>query len=321
MKLQTNIPLNKADNQIDYQNKLLLIGSCFSENIGDKLAYYKFQSVQNPFGILFHPLAIETLISKAIKNEQYSEKDIFFLNERWHCFDAHSDLSDASKESLLKKLNTALKKANHRINNSTHILITLGTAWVYRNTKTKAVVANCHKVPQNEFSKELLSVDAVQKSLENTIQKIQSVNKKAQFIFTVSPVRHLKNGFTENQRSKAHLIAAIQNIVNSLSFGVGRGEHYFPSYELMLDELRDYRFYQADMIHPNQLAIDYIWEKFVEVFISSNSLQTMKRVEDIQKGLQHKPFNRESEQYRAFEKSLNDKISYLQKEYPFMKFT
>ena len=320
MKLQTQITLKRAQNQIGYNSQILILGSCFAKNIGDKLEYLKFQSEQNPFGILFHPLAIENLISKAIKKETYAEEDVFFLNERWHCFDANSELSDVSKEKLLEKLNFGLAETDDQINRSTHIFITLGTAWVYRKTKSDAVVANCHKVPQKEFSKELLSVDDIKKSLEAIIQSIRSINKKTQFIFTVSPVRHLKDGFVENQRSKAHLIAAIHNVISSISLGVGWREDYFPSYELMMDELRDYRFYETDMVHPNQLAIDYIWEKFKEVWISQQNYPILEKVDAIQKGLLHRPFNPDAEKHQLFLKSLGEKITYLQQEYPHMKF-
>jgi len=311
MNLQTKIPLKPAENQIDYQSQLLILGSCFAENIGGKLEYFKFQTLQNPLGILFHPLVIEKLIIKAIKKKTYSEEDIFFLNERWHCFDAHSELSNPSKEELLEKLNSGLQKTYQQLIKSTHIVITLGTAWVYRNSKTNSVVANCHKVPQKEFSKELLSAAEIQKSLENTIEGIKAINKNAQFIFTVSPVRHLKDGFIENQRSKAHLITAIHQITKA---------YYFPSYEIMMDELRDYRFYKADMVHPNQVAIDYIWEKFVKVWISPDAHSAMKKVDEIQKGLKHRPFNPQSEQHQTFVKSFEKKITYLQEEYPFMNF-
>jgi len=320
MKLQTQIPLKKAQNQIGYDSRILILGSCFAANIGSKFDYFKFQSLQNPFGILFHPLAIEKLISKAIKKEVYKEEDIFFLNERWHCFDAHSEVSNASKEKLLEELNAGLQKTYRQITSSTNVCITLGTAWVYRNIKTNTVVANCHKVSQKEFSKELLSIEGIQKSLKNAMQSVQSVNQNAKFLFTVSPVRHLKDGFVENQRSKAHLISAIHKIIDAPSFEGSRGEDYFPSYELMMDELRDYRFYEADMVHPNQLAIDYIWSKFVEVWISPTEHPIMEEVDGIQKGLKHQPFNPESEQHHNFIKSLRKKITYLQERYPFMKF-
>ena len=311
MKLQTIIPLKPVENQIDYNSQVLILGSCFAENIGEKLDYFKFQSLQNPFGILFHPLAIEKLIIKAIKKEAYSEDDVFFLNERWHCFDAHSDLSNPSKTNLLEQLNLGLEKTIQQLIKATHIVITLGTAWVYRKKETNAVVANCHKVPQNEFSKELLTVSEIQKSLENSVRNIQAINKNAQFIFTVSPVRHLKDGFVENQRSKAHLLAAIHQIGET---------SYFPSYELMMDELRDYRFYAKDMIHPNEIAIDYIWDKFVEMWILPIAHPIMDKVAAVQKGLKHRPFNIESEQHQQFLKSLEKKIMYLQQQYSFMNF-
>jgi len=286
--------------------------------MGDKLNYFKFQSLQNPFGILFHPLAIENLISKAVKKEKYSEEDVFHLNEQWHCYDAHSDLSDASKEKLLDQLNFSLQETSNQISKASHIFITLGSAWVYRVVKSKKVVANCHKVPQKEFSKVLLSIDAIQKSLESIIEVIHSQNQKAEIIFTVSPVRHLKDGFVENRRSKAHLIASIHQFTETSHFKPRIS--YFESYEIMIDELRDYRFYKADMVHPNEIAIDYIWNKFAKGWISPKSLPTIEKVDAIQKGLQHRPFNPNSEKHQAFIKSLEKKIEEIQGEYSFIKF-
>ncbi len=329
MKLQTQISLKKAENQIDYQSKLFLLGSCFSDNIGRKFEYFKFRSVQNPFGILFHPRAMENLIAKSIVQKEYSEDDIFFRNGQWHCLDAHSELSDTSKTNLLRKLNEGLAKTARQLVEATHVMITLGTAWVYRRADTGQIVANCHKVPQKEFEKELLSINDITKSLEHIIGQIRSVNQKARIIFTVSPVRHLKDGFVENQRSKAHLIAAIHDIlgvpplvVKGLppSFGGGQGEAYFPSYEFMMDELRDYRFYERDMVHPNQVAIDYIWERFKESWISEKAYPVMEQVDAVQKGLGHRPFEVDSSQHQEFRKSLEGKITYLKEHYPHMIF-
>ncbi len=320
MKLQTQIPFLQAKDQIDHQSQLLLLGSCFANNIGDTLEYFKFQRLQNPFGVLFHPFAIENLISKSIKSVAYTENDIFFLNERWHCFDAHSDLSNTSKEKILDNLNNGLKRTNDLIAKATHIIITLGTAWGYRNMDMDRIVANCHKMPQHAFSKELVSKDAILKSLKNTVDLITSLNKNVQFIFTVSPVRHLKDGFVENQRSKAYLIAATHQLLDDAIF-VGKAHlAYFEGYELMMDELRDYRFYKTDMVHPNELAIEYIWEKFTKVWISPKAHPIMEKVATIQKGLQHRPFDEHSEQHQQFLKSLEEKITYLQETYPFMTF-
>lgn len=319
MKLQTEIPLKPEKNQIDFDSKLLLMGSCFVENIGNKVEYYKFRSLQNPFGIIFQPKAIEKLFYKTVNKEKFTEDDLFFLNERWHCFDVHSDCSNVSKEMVLSNLNKTLDSIFRQLQESTHIIITLGTAWAYRFLKTNELVANCHKVPQSQFSKELLSIDHIIDILMNTVSAIRQVNNSAAIIFTVSPVRHLKDGFVENQRSKAHLISAIHQFLNpSIN---NQKLHYFPSYEIMMDELRDYRFYADDMVHPNQTAINYIWEKFKQIWINADDFPFMDDVETIQKGLSHKPFNADSEQHKQFLKSLSEKIMYLQKEYPFIKFS
>lgn len=320
MNLQTKIPLEKkSKNLIDYKSNILLLGSCFSENIGDKLAYFKYKNLQNPFGILFHPKAIETLIENAVNKKEYSEKDVFFHNVQWHCFEAHSKLSNPSKDVLLNNLNQQIKLTNQQIEESTHIIITLGTAWVYCYNETNSIIANCHKVPQKQFSKELLSVDAISKSLSNLVSFIRGVNKNATVLFTVSPVRHIKDGFVENMQSKAHLIAAIHQFVNR-NGSLSEAEAYFPSYEIMMDELRDYRFYADDMIHPNQTAINYIWEKFKQVWISDEAFKIMDKVSTIQQGLNHKPFNSNSESYKNFLDKLEAKKAFLKKDFPHIDF-
>lgn len=302
MNFRTNIQLKKERNQIDYNAKLMLFGSCFSENIAKKLAYFKFNSASNPFGILFNPIAIEQLITNAINLKQYSEKDIFQLNERWHCFDAHSEISAVEKSELLNNLNSAITDTNKQLSETSHLIITLGTAWVYRFIETDAIVGNCHKIPQKKFFRELLSTEEIIASLDNIITLVKSINPSVTIIFTVSPVRHLKDGFIENAQSKAHLLAAIHQITN-----VKNQLYYFPSYEIMLDDLRDYRFYANDMVHPNETAIDYIWEQFIMVWVAEKSLSIMKEVDAVQRGLSHKPFNPTSEQHKKFLLNLKQK--------------
>ncbi|WP_298342280.1 GSCFA domain-containing protein [uncultured Algibacter sp.] len=314
MELQTKIPLEKqSKNLIDYNSNILLLGSCFSENIGEKLDYFKFQNTQNPFGILFHPKAIEILISNAVNGKQYSNQDVFNQNEQWHSFDAHSRLSSNSKDDLLNALNTQVQLTSESIQKATHVIITLGTSWVYRFLESDKVVANCHKVPQKQFKKELLNVEDISKSLQNIINLIERVNHKAIILFTVSPVRHLKDGFIENTLAKSNLISAIHTLLNIKVL-------YFPSYEIMMDELRDYRFYNQDMIHPSPLAINYIWEKFQSIWISDESIKTMQEVETIQKGNQHKPFNQNSEAHQRFLQNLNDKKDQISFRFPHIKF-
>ncbi|SNR75455.1 GSCFA family protein [Maribacter sedimenticola] len=314
MNFFTKIPLSKQRNTIDYTSRMLLLGSCFAENIGGKCSYFKFRTLQNPFGILFHAIAIENLMARALLDNKYEEQDVFFQNGNWHCYDAHSSLSSGSKEQLLYRLNAGLSQLRNYMRSATHICITLGTAWVYRHKDSERVVANCHKVPQTKFQKELLKVEELQESLGRIVQMVHDVQPSVQVIFTVSPVRHLKDGVVENQQSKSHLISAVHQLLQKDKIS------YFPSYEIMMDELRDYRFYTKDMIHPNDIAIDYIWERFQESWIADGILGDMKKVDDIQRGLGHKPFHPEGEAHQKFLTSLRGKIAYIIQKYPFMDF-
>lgn len=316
MNFTTKIPITQNANPIDYNSKIVSFGSCFAENMGDKLLYYKFQTQVNPFGIIFNPFSIEKLIERVVLQRYFTKDDIFFFNERWHCYEVHSELSDADSEVFLSKLNRILSDTQKQLQQATHIIITYGTSWVYRHIETNAIVANCHKVPQKQFSKELLSIDSIQKSIQNTVSLIATLNPKCNFIFTVSPVRHLKDGFVENQVSKAHLIAAIYATTNTKQQTL----NYFPSYEIMMDELRDYRFYADDMMHPSPMAIDYIWERFAATQIDASAITTMELVQTIQKGLAHRPFNPNSESHQKFEANLKEKIATLEAQYSFMKF-
>lgn len=315
MDFRTKLPITPQDPKIGFDSKILLLGSCFVENIGEKLEFYKFQTLQNPFGILFHPAAILNFLKRVQEQKTYGEEDIFHHNETWKCYEAHSDLNSREKEEILNKLNAAIQQSYTFLKEATHVVITPGTAWGYNLNETGKTVANCHKVPQKNFSKELMPV---KNDIFGCLEILQQLNPGIQVIFTVSPVRHLKDGFTENQRSKAALIIAIQELLDLPPSGV-RGQ-YFPSYEIMLDELRDYRFYREDMIHPNATAINYIWAKFKETWMTSETEKTMTEVEKIQKGLLHKPFNENSEAHQKFLQQLQLKINDLKKRYPKMTF-
>jgi len=315
MQFRTKISILKNNIPIDYNSKIVSFGSCFAVNMAVKFDYFKFENTCNPFGILFHPLAIAKFIDFVVSEKQFTDEDVFFHNERWHCFDAHSDLSNANQESLLANLNAIVKSTKRQLQEASHIIITYGTSWIYRNVATNKIVANCHKVSQKEFKKEILSIESIEKSIQNTIALIQKINPNVNIIFTVSPVRHLKDGFVENQVSKAHLISAIYQILESKNCKL-KSAIYFPSYEIMMDELRDYRFYNEDMIHPNQVALDYIWQRFSETTISEESHSIMKEVETIQKGLQHRPFNPISDSHQQFLVKLHDKMLKLQNRFP-----
>lgn len=318
MQFRTQIPISKSNNPIDYNSKILSVGSCFVENMAQKFDYFKFQNERNPFGIIFNPVSIEKLFSRVCNEDVFTEKDIFFHNERWHSFEVHSDLSNANRQELLETLNKAITETNKQIKKATHIIVTFGTSWIYRNIESTEIAANCHKVPQKQFSKELLSVEVIQKSIQNTIDLIQTLNPNINFIFTISPVRHIKDGFVENQLSKSHLFTALHSALNTEHLKLNT--EYFPSYEIMMDELRDYRFYKEDMLHPNQIAIDYIWKLFSENYISQESISTMQEVDEIQKSLRHRSFNPESEQHQKFLAKLQQKMNLLEEKISHIKF-
>jgi hypothetical protein len=315
MKLTTPIKLSRQNPTINYSSKVLLIGSCFAQNMGTKLEYYKFQQCTNPFGILFHPVAIEKLITRAIDQTWFTSKDVFLQNEQWHCFLAHSKLSNTSEEDLISALNSALEKLRFSLLEASHVVFTFGTAWVYKHLEKDTIVANCHKVPQKEFVKQLLSPDDVSDVLLGIETKLRTINPTCSIINTVSPVRHIKDGLIANSRSKAHLIAGVQEIVSPEKLN-----YYFPSYEIMMDELRDYRYYKEDLIHPNQTAIHLIWEKFLSSWVASETFEIQKKIAVIQNGLLHIPFNENSKAHIHFKKDLETKISEIKEQLPWATF-
>ncbi|MBN8640280.1 MAG: GSCFA domain-containing protein [Flavobacteriales bacterium] len=317
MNFTTSVPLQKSNFPMNYNSKIVSLGSCFAENMAEKFEYFKFQNDVNPFGIIFNPVSIEKLIHRAVHKIEFTEGDVFFHNETWHCFEVHSDLNDFSNELLLTNLNRLLHQFRIQLEEASHIIITLGTSWVYRNKASNEIVANCHKVPQSQFDKELLSIETIQQSIQNSVKLIQSINPNSAFVFTISPVRHIKDGFVENQRSKSHLIAALQSLLSEARL---LGSEYFPSYEIMMDELRDYRFYANDLLHPSQSAIDFIWIKFFEHHVSESEFTLMNQVCEIQRALQHRPFNPNSESHQKFLSNLNQKIQKLQEQLPFIHF-
>lgn len=315
MKFQTQIPLHSAEGRLlDFDTQSVLLGSCFTKHLSNKLEYYKFQTLSHPYGILFHPQALLTLL-KHVHQNHADEQAIFFSDEQWKSFDAHSCLNHSSKATFQNQLSLRLNECNTYFKSASHFIITLGTAWCYRHLKTKNYVANCHKQPASLFDKKLFDIDELTDILYEITNLIHGFNSKAEVIFTVSPVRHLKDGFIENSQSKAHLISAVHRVVQTTPL-----LHYFPSYELMMDELRDYRFYERDMLHPNAQAIDFIWEKFKSIWINPNLLTVLKSISRIQNGLQHKPFNAESAAHQEFRSSLEAEVKRLTKEYPGLNF-
>lgn len=312
MKLKTEIPIKKNSNPITYDSNVILIGSCFSDNIGNKLKYYKFNTIVNPNGILFNPVSIENVINEAVSEKHYTEDDLILFDGLWHSFNHHSKFSNSSPE--LSEKNKNVLEFHEALKATTHIFITLGTAWVYRHIKTNTIVGNCHKIPQAAFKKELLSVVEIEKKLNSILEQIKVLNPNTLVTFTVSPVRHLKDGFVENQRSKAHLLSAIHRTIYN------DNATYFPAYEIMMDELRDYRFYKEDMVHPNKLAINYIWKKFVDVFIKEDNIKIMSTVGQLQNDLAHRPIHPESDSHKKFLATAENKLEVFRKKHPNIEF-
>jgi hypothetical protein len=311
------------DIKIKHQHKLLLIGSCFTEQIGSKLANHKFSVLDNPNGILFNPISITKSISSYVDNKQYGESDLFYQNECWNSWEHHSRFSKPDVAECLQAINESQSKANAFLKSADWLLITLGSAFVYETSpltplpeergNAKVVVANCHKVPTDKFVKRLLPVDEVFTGLQQMIEKVQVFNPALKIIFTISPVRHLRDGFVENNRSKATLIQAVHQLIekNTDCF-------YFPAYELIIDDLRDYRFFAEDMVHPNYAATNYVWEKFIATCIDEPSQQLMKEIAVIVAAKNHKPFNPTSEQHKKFLQTNLEKVKKLQQQFSYL---
>ena len=309
------------DTTINHKDKLMLTGSCFTEQIGNKLEQYKFQVLDNPNGILFNPVSIVRSLCSYIENKQYTEADLFYHNECWHSWEHHSRFSDPDKQKCLQIINDSQKAAHHFLKGADWLLITLGSAFVYETSplaplreergKENIVVANCHKVPTDKFNKRLLAAEEVIQMLQQLQKQLSAFNPRLKIIFTISPVRHLRDGFVENNRSKACLINAVHQVTNANSF-------YFPAYELVIDDLRDHRFYAEDMVHPNYAATNYVWGKFIATCIDEPSQQLMKEIAVIVAAKNHKPFNPTSEQHKKFLQTHLEKVKKLQQQFSYI---
>lgn len=318
LKFKLTLASKRAENSIGYRDSLFLIGSCFSENMGAKLNTHLFKVFENPHGILFNPISVAQSLSDCIYNKQYTEADLFQLNEVWNSWQHHSRFSDLSSKEALDKINNSIAKAHTFLKTADHIVITLGSAWVYQlNSQSPhaagLVVANNHKAPATWFDKALMKPDALVLLLNKMVKNLLQFNPHLQIIFTISPVRHLREGLVENNRSKAVLIQAVHEIVDSTE-----NVAYFPSYEYVIDDLRDYRFYAEDLVHPNYAASNYVWEKWVETYMNEETQGIMKQVAELQLAVQHKPFFAGSTQHKEFLQNCIAKSERLLSLYPYL---
>lgn len=305
---RTTFNIDKViDNQIDYKSTIMLVGSCFADNIGNKLTSLRFNTILNPHGILYNPLSIEKCFNDIVENRNYKKDDLLYFNERWLSLNHHGCFSNSSAELCLHNINSSIEKAHKHLSKCSHIIITLGTSIVYYSKDNNSSVGNCHKIPADRFYSRRISIEETTISLSNIISSVRDVNSNVHIIFTVSPIRHWKNGAIENMRSKSTLILGISEVCSKYE-----NTSYFPAYEIMMDDLRDYRFYAQDMIHPSEMAVEYIWNTFSETYIDRSCDEKMMLADKLNKAKAHR-FERdasmqEMEKFNKYIASLEEKI-------------
>lgn len=321
MDLMLSIDIKKMEPSISYQDKIMLVGSCFTEHIGNALQELKFSVLQNPNGILFGPDSVCKSLLSYVENKKYKEQDLFQLNEVWHSWHHHSRFSTIDAKGSVQVINESQQAAHEYLKKADWLIITLGSSFSYRLTQEASLasetagngVANCHRAPANWFTKELLEIETIKLMLEGCLTQLKQFNPDLKFIFTVSPVRHIRDGVVANNRSKARLLEAVHYI--TAKFG---SAYYFPAYELVIDVLRDHRFYDIDLVHPNYPATQFVLEKFTEACIDDETQQLMKDVRSIVIARKHRAFQSETKAHQQFLNSNFEKTTALQKKYPFL---
>jgi hypothetical protein len=311
----TSVNIEKSKNDITYHDRIVLFGSCFSTHLGNKFERLKFSALQNPFGILYNPASIASALEMVAVKKHFTKHDFFQEEDIYKSFHLHSSLAGTNLEPLRNMVNKKIDFSYKFAQKSTWFFITLGTATVFLLKETGEIVANCHKQPSVLFEQKWLTVEQTLFYLEKIEKHIHQLNSTAKIIFTISPVRHFKQGAHANQISKSTLFVAIHQFMQKNPEII-----YFPAYEIFNDELRDYRYYAPDMIHPGEAGIEHVWKKFSETYFETETMNLMQKVEEIQKALEHRTFFPESKAYQKFETQLKRKIMQLEKEYPFLKF-
>ncbi len=306
--MQFTTPVNiKPNKSIDHNSRIVMLGSCFAENIGKKLIDCGFNVVMNPMGILYNPISIHNALQRIIEEREFTEDELFYHNGLWASFMHHGSFSHSDKSEALKIMNERLLEAHHQLKNATHLIITFGSSEVYEHDGQ--VVANCHKLPSRQFTHRLLSTNEITTPYYSLFPAPYSLLP----IFTISPVRYLGEGAHHGQINKATLLLATDQICRET------GADYFPSYEIMMDELRDYRYYATDMIHPSEMAIDYIFERFTTTYLTEEAIRTAEEIKKIKKSLSHRPLHPDSEEYQKFKKKLSQQINMITEKYPNIK--
>lgn len=316
MKLMLDVEIKSPEKKIDYSDKVFLIGSCFTEHIGRRLEELKFPIIQNPNGILFDPLSVSKSLNSYVDLKKYKQSDLFYLNELWQSWNHHSVFSGMNANHVLLNINLSQRKAHEQLKAATWLIITLGSSFSYQLTEDNQPVANCHRAPGQWFNKQMLTAAETVSVFDESIQKLLTFNPGLKIIFTVSPVRHIRDGVVENNRSKARLIEAVHQLVDKYDHA-----YYFPAYELVIDVLRDYRFYDVDLVHPNYAATEFVFEKFEQSFIDEDARSLMEEIKKISNGYKHKPFQPETQSHQSFLRSSLEKVKVLQEKLPQLDFS
>jgi hypothetical protein len=293
----------------------MLVGSCFTEHIGNYLDEVKFRVLQNPNGILFDPISVCNSLSSYIENKRYDEEDLVYINEVWHSWQHHSRFSGIYKEGVLININKSQQEAHQFLKEADWLLITLGSSFVYKLVENQKTVANCHKAPAQTFIKHLSTIEETVIALDTVLYRLFQYNPHIKVIFTISPVRHLRDGVVENNRSKARLIEAVHHLINKFE-----KLYYFPAYELVIDVLRDYRFFDIDLAHPNYAATQFVLDKFSESCFNEETRTTMEEIKKLVIARNHKPFNPTSKQHNQFLAAQLKKTLSLKQQYPYLDF-
>lgn len=316
MELLLPFQVTPSPLKISYADKILFVGSCFTEEIGKQMKDLKFDVLQNPNGILYDPISISSALASYIENKQFKEDDLFLLNELWHSWQHHSIFSGMDKEKVLHNIKYSQSEAHQFLKNASWLIITTGTSYNYHLKVSGEPVANCHKAPSHFFEKKLLSTEEIISHLSTVVSKLQSFNPNLKIIFTISPVRHVRDGVIENNRSKARLIEAIHFITEK-----SQNVFYFPAYELVIDVLRDYRFYKTDLAHPTDAATGFVFENFCNTYVDDPGKKLLEEIKMIVAAMNHKPFQKGSAAHKKFVNAQLEKIKMIAARFPFIDFT
>ncbi|MDP1725628.1 MAG: GSCFA domain-containing protein [Bacteroidota bacterium] len=313
MNFKLDFNFSRLQQEISISDSIFLMGSCFAENMYQKFELYKFDSICNPNGILFNPMSIANGLNSYLESTPDIDTLLFEHEGIWHSWWHHGSYIGSSREELKLKINEANKQAQIRLKNAQWLIITWGSAYVYELASNKLLVANCHKVPSGKFKKRLLSVAEITNVYSHLLEKLNRFNPGLKVMFSISPVRYTRDGLHENNLSKATLMLALQQLQNS-----NPKLEYFPAYEIVNDELRDYRFFEQDWVHPNKLAINYVWQRFTETCLTPETLNCLIAIEPIIQAKQHRPINEDSIAHKHFKSEFLKKTEALQKAYPYI---